>query len=63
MRACVRVPIDISLEAHINLKKLKLRRSAELGRLVSMGYIVEELINREMGLTSKQEADLFASRD
>ena len=45
-----RVPVDLTKRGHERLIQLKLRRSGELGCIVSMGFVVEELIDRAFDL-------------
>jgi hypothetical protein len=62
--ATKRVPIELTEEDHAGLRKLKLKRSAELGQLVSMGYVVGELVRRELALEKGEVAtELFRSHD
>jgi hypothetical protein len=59
-----RVPIDLTEENHNALRRLARKRSYELGRLVSMGFVVEEMIAREAQLEKGvPSAELFAAHD
>ncbi len=60
-------PVMIKFEPHYHkeLIKMSLRRSAELGRRVSMGFVLQELIEERLQLerTDGRSAELFRSRD
>jgi hypothetical protein len=45
-----RIPIELSEDGDEKLRQLKLKRSYDLGRIVSKGFVIEELINREIAL-------------
>ncbi len=61
------VPVDLTARGHERLLELKLRRSPELSYIVSMGLVVEELIDREFVLDHPEQSavasDLLGSRD
>jgi hypothetical protein len=62
--ATKRVPLELTEEDHAGLRQLKLKRSAELGQLVSMGYVVGEMVRKELALYEGEGAtDLFRSQD
>jgi hypothetical protein len=60
-----RVVLFIHPKHHAKLMEMSLNRSAELGTRVSMGFIVEELLDREeqMDNPEKRSADLFGSQE
>jgi hypothetical protein len=60
-----RVTIFMHPEYHKKLMDMSFKRSAELGRRVSMGFVVQEMIDREeqMENPDQRSADLFASQD
>jgi hypothetical protein len=45
-----RIPIELSEDGDEKLRQLKLKRSYDLGRIVSKDFVIEELINREIAL-------------
>jgi hypothetical protein len=69
-----RVVLFVKPEYHKQLLDLALKRGAELGTRVSMGFVIQELLDREAALekTAQQPGEnaletdtkwLFASRD
>jgi hypothetical protein len=59
------VMIKLTPYYHKELSKMALRRSAELGSRVSMGFVLQELIQErlQMGKPEGRSADLFASHE
>ena len=59
------VMIKFSPHYHEQLLKLTLRRSADLGRRVSMGYVLQELIEERLQSENpaKRSAEIFGSTD
>ena len=59
------VMIKFSPYYHDKLMKMTLNRSAQLGRRVSMGYVLQEMIEERIQAESPEQrsADLFASHD
>jgi len=60
-----RVVLFIHPQHHTKLMELSLKRSAELGTRVSMGFIVEELLDllEQTNDPRKRSAELFGSND
>ncbi len=60
-----RVVLFIHPQHHAKLMELSLKRSAELGTRVSMGFIVEELLDllEQTDNPSKRSAGIFGSTD
>jgi len=61
----VRTVLHLSSEHQEKLLNLSLKRSVEIGRRVSMGFIVEELLDllEQTDDPSKRSAALFGSTD
>jgi hypothetical protein len=61
----VRIVLHLSSEYQEKLLKLSLQRSVELARRVSMGFIVEELLDllEQTDNPRKRSAELFGSTD
>ena len=57
--------IKFSPYYHDKLSKLTLRRSADLGRRVSMGYVLQEMIEEHIQAENPEQrsAELFAAQD
>ena len=59
-----RVVIFIEPKYHEKLMQRSLSRGAELGRRVSMGFVVQEMLDREEALeTGEVATELFRSHD
>ena len=60
-----RVTFYVHPKYHAKLVELSLQRSAELGIRVSMGYIVEELLDREEQTENpnQRSSEMFGSKD
>jgi hypothetical protein len=59
------VGIRITPECHKTLNQMALNRSAQLGRRVSTGFVVQELIEERLQLEHPEtrSADLFGSHE
>ena len=57
------IPIKLRVKYHRTLAQMALTRSAELGRRVSMGFVIEELIAERQQLDNPDErsAKLYGS--
>jgi len=60
-----RVVLFIHPKHHAKLMEMSLNRSSELGIRVSMGYIIEELLEERLQIENpeKRSAELFGSTD
>ena len=62
-----RVVLFLKPEYHKRLLDLSLKRGAEIGTRVSMGFVIQEMLDREAAMENLEQgtaaSDLFASRD
>lgn len=63
--ATMQLLMRVKPEVHDRLSKRALNRSAELGRRVSMAFVLEELLNQadQIDHPDERRTDLFAAHD
>ncbi len=59
------VMVKLNPHYHAELLKMVLRRSADLGRRVSMGYVIQEMIEERLQTENpnQRSSEMFGSKD